>query len=140
MYSQINNSVKLSWGNDSYIRSHDSLFMCIDDRFGRWDFIPKYVSETNNYLVLENVISTSSGGNPAPIEFSAMIFPKRMNDSIYEKEMYIDIHNNYIIYLLGVRADSLEILNIETKKSQICILNPKPVPFSKSPTFIITKT
>lgn len=141
IYTRVNNSVKLSWGDDNYTRSHDSLFSCQLDKYGnRWDWIPKYVSETKNYLVFTNVISTSSGGNSAPIEFSAMIFPKKISDSIYEKEMYIDIHNNYIIYLPGWTADSLAILNIETKKKQICILNPKPVPFAKSPTFIITKT
>ena len=116
------------------------MFVCRLDEHGLWDYIPHYVSETENNLVFTNVISTSSGANPAPIDFSAMIFPKKISDSIYEKYYFLDKHNDYIIYLPSARADSIEILNIETKKSQMCMLNPRPVPFLKSPTFIITKT
>jgi len=85
-------------------------------------------------------LSTSSGGNPAPIDFSVMVLPKNITDSIYEKEMYIDHAGDYIIYLTGASADSLSVLNLETKKIQICALNPQPLIFAKSPTFIIQKT
>lgn len=141
VYTKVDHAVKLSWGNDTYIRSHDSLFTCELDEYGnRWDWIPKYVAETKNYLIFENVLSTSSGGNPSPIEFTAIILPKKATDLIYEKDLYIDKHEDYIIYLPGATADSLAIMNLETKKTQICRLLPAPVPFAKSPTFIITKT
>ena len=54
--------------------------------------------------------------------------------------MYIDHAGDYIIYLTGASADSLSVLNLETKKIQICALNPQPLIFAKSPTFIIQKT
>jgi hypothetical protein len=140
MYTRVGNAVKLCWGDDTYTRSHDSLFTCEDSRFGRWDFIPKFLSETKHNLVFKNVLSTSSGGNPAPIDFSVIVFPKNMKDSVYEKEMYIDKHGDYLVYIAGWKADSLAVLNIESKRTQICRLSPDPLPFARSPTFIIKKT
>jgi len=140
MYTRVGDAVQLSWGDETYTRSYDSLFTCEDSQFGRWDFIPKFLSETKHSLVFKNVLSTSSGGNPAPIDFSVIVFPKNMKDSVYEKELYIDKHDDYLVYIAGWTADSLAVLNIESKKTQICRLSPDPLPFAKSPTFIIKKT
>jgi len=140
MYTRIGNAVQLSWGDETYTRSYDSLFTCQDSRYGRWDFIPKFLSETKNYLVFEELLSTSGGSNPAPIDFSVIMFSKNMKDSVYEKEMYINKHGDYLVYIAGWKADSLAVLNIESKKTQICRLSPDPLPFAKSPTFIIKKT
>ena len=143
MYTRVGNEVKLSWGNNTYTRSHDSLFTCADyTGSGRWDFIPKYDAETKNHLIFTNVLSTSSGGNPAPIDFSVLVLPKNTVDSIYQKDMYIKSHKNYIIYVSDSESfvESLDILNVETKKKQVCTLSPQSVIFARSPTFVIQST
>ena len=140
MYTILGDAVQLSWGDETYTHSYDSLFTCEDSRYGRWDFIPKFLSETKNYLVFEELLSTSGGANPAPIDFSVIVFPKNMNDSVYEKELFIDKHDDYLVYIACWTADSLAVLNIESKKTQICRLSPDPLPFAKSPTFIIKRT
>lgn len=140
MYTILGDAVQLSWGDETYTRSYDSLFTCQNSRYGRWDFIPKFLSETKHYLVFKELLSTSGGANPAPIDFSVIVFPKSMKDSVYQKDMYIDQHGDYLIYIANWTADSLAVLNIESKKTQICRLSPDPLPFAKSPTFIIKKT
>lgn len=139
-YTKVGDAVKLSWGDGMYIHNYDSLFVCRLDNSGLWDYIPKYVSETKKNLVFTNVTATSGGGNPDPIEFCAIIFPKNTADSIYEKNYFLDKYDDYIIYLPGGHAGVIEILNIESGKSQQCILDPQPRQFSKSPIWIISKT
>lgn len=130
---------QISWGNDSYQRSSDSLYECFYDETGEvWDFVPKYYSETKNYLVFERLSWTSSGGNPAPLEYSAIVFPKNMKDSICEKEFFIDCIDGILLYG-DSDNENLHLLNIETKKSQLILLSPKPYT-SRSPTLSIRQT
>ena len=128
------------WGSSSYNRTYDSLFTCdYDTLSGVWDFVPKYNSETQNTLVLTCVLATSSGGNPAPVEFSALVMPKNVIDSVYVKDFFINCIGDYLIYGDERNDENIHIVNVETKKEQDFILNPKPANF-KSPTISIRET
>lgn len=138
-YINYNGKYQVSWGDNSYNRVYDSLYTCYhDDRTGLWDFVPKLNSETKNNLIFTNILWTSSGGNPAPLEFCAIICPKNVKDSIFEKEFFIDCKGDYLIHG-DFENENIHLINIETKKNQTFILNPKPYS-SRSPTLAILKT
>ena len=138
-YLYRNGKFQISWGDNSYKRAYDSLYSChYDKSTGLWDFVPKLYSETKNNLIFVNILWTSSGGNPAPIEYYAIVFPKNIKDSIFEKEFFINSIGEYLIYG-DPENEYIHLINIETKKNQTVLLKPKP-DLSRSPTLSIQKT
>jgi hypothetical protein len=127
---------QISWGDNTYNRIYDSLYSCYYDKdYGLWDFVPKLNYETKNHLIFSNIQWTSSGGNPAPLEFYAIVCPKNKNDSIFEKEFFINCDGDYLIYG-DPKNENIHLLNLETTKSQTVLLKPKPY-LSRSPTLSI---
>jgi hypothetical protein len=125
-----------TWGDTSYSRVYDSSYSCSYDKsIGLWDFVPKLKFETKSTLVLTNILETSSGGNPAPLDFYAIVLPKNKEDTAFEKELFIACEGEYLIYG-DWHNDTVHILNLETKKSQNIILTPIP-DISRSPTMSI---
>ena len=138
-YIYLNGKFQISWGDNSYKRAYDSLYSCdYDKSTGLWDFVPKLYSETKNNLIFTNILWTSSGGNPAPLEFCAIVCPKNKVDSIFEKEFFIDSEGEYLIYG-DPYNENIHLINIETKNNQTVLLDPKPY-LSRSPTLSIQKT
>ena len=138
-YIYRNGKYQISWGNNSYNRVYDSLYSCdFDKSTGLWDFVPKLISETKNNLIFKNVLWTSSGGNPDPIEYYVIICPKNVKDNIYEKIFFIQCEGSYIVYG-DSHNEYVHLENIETKRIQTVTLKPKPY-LSRSPTLSINKT
>ena len=138
-YSYENESFRIIWSDSSYERSLDSLFHCdFDERTGTWDFVPKYIHETKNTVVLQNTLFTSSGANPAPLEYYVLILPKNKKDTISEIELFIMTEGNYLVYG-NAYMENIRILNLETKKEQTIKLSPK-ILHIRSPTMAIQKT
>lgn len=138
-YLYRNGKFQISWGDDSYNRIYDSLYSCdYDKSTGLWNFVPKLNSETKNNLIFTNILWTSSGGNPAPLEFYAIVCPKNKKDSIFEKEFFIDSEGDYLLYG-DPENENIHLINLETKRSQTVLLKPKP-DLSRSPTLSIQKT
>lgn len=138
-YLYLNGKFQISWGDNTYNRIYDSLYTCYYDKStGLWDFVPKIFSETKNYLVFTNVLWTSSGGNPAPLEYYAIVCPKNIIDNVFERDFFIDSSGEYLIYG-DHKNENLHLLNIETKKCQTVFLKPRPEQ-SRSPTISILKT
>jgi hypothetical protein len=138
-YLYRNGKFQISWGDNSYNRIYDSLYSCdYDKSTGLWDYVPKLNNETKNYLIFTNILWTSSGGNPAPLEYYAIVFPKNNIDSVFEKEFFINSNGEYLIYG-DPENENVHLLNIESKKSQTILLKPKP-DLSRSPTLSIRKT
>ncbi|MDI9309769.1 MAG: hypothetical protein QM535_06105 [Limnohabitans sp.] len=130
---------KITWGDTNYKRVYDSIYSCdYDKNTGIWDFVPKYESETKNTIVLTNILFTSSGGNPAPLEFSAVVLPKNKKDSPYEIDFFITKKGDYLVYG-DMEESKIHLLNLETKKKQKIKLNPYPAIF-RSPTSSILET
>lgn len=120
-------------------RIYDSLYSCqFDKNTGLWDFVPKFKFETKNNLVFINILETSSGGNPAPLDYYAIILPKNKKDTIFEKELFINCERDYLIYG-DWDNDNIHILNLESKNGQNIILTPK-LALSRSPTMSIQET
>lgn len=137
-YKYRDNKFQIEWSDNNYKRAYDSLFSCdYDPATGLWDFVPKLKSETDNHLVLTNIIWTSSGGNPAPLEYGALILPKNGTDTAYRKDFCIDTKGNYLVYG-DDDNETVHIQNIETGKIQNILLVPKPA-LSRSPTLSIRK-
>jgi hypothetical protein len=138
-YIYRNGKYQISWGDNSYNRIYDSLYSCdYDKSTGLWDFVPKIYSETKNNLIFTNILWTSSGGNPAPLEYYAIICPKNTKDSIYEKEFFIESEGDYLV-CGDPYNEYVHLENIETKRRQTITLKPKPY-LSRSPTLSIQKT
>ncbi len=138
-YSYQNGECQISWGDSSYYRTYDSLYSCWhDSSSGLWDFVPKFYSETKSSLVLLNILWTSSGGNPAPLEYYAIVLPKNNMDSIVVREFFIAADENYLVFGDG-ENEKIHILNLETRKSQTITLYPNPN-MSRSPTLSIQDT
>lgn len=124
-YLYDNENYQISWGNAGFHRTYDSLYTCSRDTFGGiWDFIPKLESETATRLIFKNVLSTSGGANPAPIEFTAIILPKNATDPALEVPFYIDCIGNYLLYAEPFTTDTLYLMNVETNNIQEIILDP----------------
>ncbi len=124
-YLYDNESYQISWGNAGFRRTYDSVYTCTRDTYGGiWDFIPKLESETPNRLIFKNVLSTSGGANPAPIEFTAILLPKNATDPALEVPFYIDCLGNYLLYAEPYTTETLYLMNVETKKIQEIILDP----------------
>lgn len=135
-YIYRNGKHQISWGDKSYNRIYDSLYSCdYDKSTGLWDFVPKLNSETKNNLIFTNILWTSSGGNPTPLEYYAIICPKNSKDSVFEKDFFIKSEADYLVYG-DPDNENVHIVNIETKRSQTIILTPKPY-LSRSPTLFI---
>lgn len=127
---------KICWGDHNYTRVYDSLYSCYyEESTGLWDFVPKFGSETKNTVVLTNVLYTSSGANPAPLEYSALILPKNKKDAPFEIDFFITMLGDYLVYGDG-ESNTIHIINLETRKIQDEILYPAPV-VSRSPTMSI---
>lgn len=138
-YINRNGKFQISWGDNTYNRIYDSLFYCdYDKNSGLWNFVPKLNNETRKNLIFTNILWTSSGANPAPIEFYAIVCPKNKMDSIFEKEFFINSQGDYLVYG-DPNNENINIINIETKKYQAILLRPEPY-LSKSPTSSILKT
>lgn len=138
-YLYRNGKFQISWGDNLYKRAYDSLYSCnYDKSTGLWDLVPKLYSETKNNIIFTNILWTSSGGNPAPLEYYAIVFPKNIKDSIFEKEFFINSIEEYLIYG-DPESENIHLINVETKKSQTVLLKPKPY-ISRSPTLSIQKT
>ncbi|MBI3232523.1 MAG: hypothetical protein HYZ42_00525, partial [Bacteroidetes bacterium] len=138
-YIYRNGKHQISWGDKSYNRIYDSLYSCdYDNSTGLWDFVPKLNSETKNNLIFTNILWTTSGSNPAPLEYYAIICPKNSKDTIFEKDFFIDKEADYLVYG-DPDNENVHIVNMETKRSQTIILIPKPY-ISRSPTLSIQKT
>lgn len=138
-YLYRNGKFQISWGDNSYQRTYDSLYTCnYNTSTGLWNFVPKLYSETKNNLIFTNVLWTSSGGNPAPLEYYAIVFPKNVKDSIFEKVFFINSIEAYLIYG-DFENENIHLINIETKRNQMILLKPKP-DLSRSPTLSILKT
>jgi hypothetical protein len=130
---------KVSWENADYKRVYDSVYSCYYDKeTGYWDFVPKFNSETKNTLVLTKVLYTSSGANPAPLEYSVLVLPKNKTDLPFERDFFITQEKDYLVYGDG-KSNAIHLLNLETGKSQDEILYPSPV-LSRSPTMSIHET
>ncbi len=138
-YSTENGYFRITWSDSSYSRSLDSLYNCFfDEGTGTWDFVPKYIHETKNTVVLQNILFTSSGGNPAPLEYYVIVLPKNEKDTTSEIELFIMTEGNYLVYGNAYMED-IRILNLETKEEQIIKLSPKILQI-RSPTMAIQKT
>lgn len=138
-YENENEGFRITWADNSYKRSSDSLYNCFfDEGTGTWDFVPKYIHETKNTVVLQNILFTSSGANPAPLEYYVIVLPKNEKDTISEIELFIMTEGNYLVYGDAYMED-VHILNLETKKEQTVKLSPK-ILYIRSPTMAIQKT
>ena len=138
-YIYTNGKYKISYGNKFYSRTYDSLYTCnYDKSTGLWDFVPKLQSETKNNLIFTNILWTSSGGNPAPLEYYAIVLPKNKIEKTFEKEFFITCEGNYLVYG-DAESNTIHLINLETKKSQDEILYPPPA-ISRSPTMSIQET
>lgn len=138
-YLRQNDKFKITWGDNNNKRVYDSLYSCdYDKETGLWDFVPKFNSETKNNLVLTNTLYTSSGANPAPLEYLAIILPKNKKDLPYEIEYFITKEKDYLVYG-DDESNTIHLINLETKKSQNEILYPPPA-ISRSPTMSIQET
>jgi hypothetical protein len=127
-YIARNNKFQVSWGNGKYSRIYDSSYSCfLEKNSGIWDNVPKLESETKNSLVFRNVLSTSGGANPAPIDFYSIVLPKNQSDSTFEIPFFIKCIKEYIIYTEPFTNNTLYLLNLETKKKQLIILNPSTI-------------
>ncbi|MEN2399292.1 hypothetical protein GKZ90_0005860 [Flavobacterium sp. MC2016-06] len=130
---------KISYGDKYYNRIYDSLYTCdYDKNTGLWDFVPKLQSETKNNLIFTNILWTSSGGNPAPLEYYAIVLPKNKKDKGFEKDFFIICQEDYLVYG-DPETENIHIINLETKKTQLIKLKPKPE-FARSPTLSIQET
>jgi hypothetical protein len=138
-YAEHSRKLQITYGDDTFSRTLDSLYTCeYDTSSGLWDFIPKFHAETKNHLIFTNILWTSGGGNPAPLEFYAIIAPKNNTDSIFEKEFFIDCEGDYLLYG-DEENENIHLMNLETKRIQTLKLNPRP-DFSRSPTLSILNT
>ncbi len=138
-YIMRNGKFQISWGDNSYNRVYDSLFTCDYDKItGLWDFVPKFYSETQNHLIFTNVLFTSSGTNPAPLEYYIIVCPKNKKDSIIQKDFFVSCLGNYLVYNDAI-TEYIHVLNVETNKTQTINLKPS-LYISKSPTLGIKET
>lgn len=127
---------KITWGDTNYKRVYDSIYSCdYDKNTGLWDFVPKYESETKNTIVLTNILFTSSGGNLAPLEFSAIVLPKNKKESPYEIDFFITKKGDYLVYG-DMEESKIHLINLETKKRQDIVLDPSPA-LIRTPTLAI---
>ncbi len=122
---------KISWGDGQYRRLYDSLYTCEDsDTIGLWNDIPSYYAETPNTLVFVCPFARSSGGNPIPINFYALVLPKNQQDSVYTRENFLRAKGNYLVYCQNeFEPEKLVVQNLETKRTQRITLRPKPLLF-----------
>ena len=135
-YHKVDEGFKISYQDGSFQRTLDDEFTCRTDEFGVWDDVPKFENETINYFILKYVFSTSSGGNPAPIDFSILIIPKHSLEKILVKDCFIDMKENYVIYLDEENNSKIKILNLESKKEQTIKLRSNPAPIKGITLFI----
>jgi len=130
---------KISYSDKFYNRTYDSLYACdFNKSTGLWDFVPKLHSETKSNLIFTNILWTSSGGNPEPLEYYAIVLPKNKLGKAFEKDFFIECDENYLVYG-DPKNDNIHIINLETKKTQLINLIPKPE-LSRSPTSSILET
>lgn len=135
-YKKDDNVFKISYQDGLFKRTLDEDFECRIDEFGLWDDVPKFENETLNYFVLKYVFSTSSGANPAPIDFSVLIIPKHSFDIVLVKDCFIKMKGNYIVYLDEENSSKIKILNLESKKKQTIKLRSNPAPIKGISLFI----
>ncbi|RZK23022.1 MAG: hypothetical protein EOO43_08940 [Flavobacterium sp.] len=81
-------------------------------------------------------MSTSSGGNPAPIDFAVLIIPKHSLAPIIQKDWFLKMQQNYIIYLDEVNNRKVIVLNLESQKSQSIELKSEPAPIKGITLFV----
>lgn len=138
-YIYSNGKYKISYSGKFYSKTYDSLYTCnYNKNDGLWDFVPKLHSETKSNLIFTNILWTSSGGNPEPLEYYAIVLPKSNSDKAYEKDFFISCMGNYLVYG-DSKNEKIHITNLETKKTQLINLIPKP-DLSRSPTSSILDT
>ncbi|WP_375561608.1 hypothetical protein ACE193_03405 [Bernardetia sp. OM2101] len=136
-YEIENEGFRIIWSGNSYERSSDSLYYCnFYEQMGTWDFVPKYIHETKNTIVLRNIFYTSGGGHPAPIAYTTLVLPKNDTSSIIEKYELLMTKDDYLVYATDL--DSVFILNLETNKEQTILLQPRPL-YIRSPSMSIQK-
>jgi hypothetical protein len=135
-YNKVDDGFKISYQDGSFLRTLDDEYTCTIDEFGMWDEIPKFENETKNYFTLKYVFSTSSGGNPAPIDFSVLIIPKHSFEKILVKDCFIEMKENYVVYLDEENNSKIKILNLESKKNQTIKLRSNPAPIKGITLFI----
>lgn len=129
---------RIVWGDRSYRRTSDSAYTCfLDSATGVWDFVPKLHAETKAKLVFTHTLWTSSGGNPAPLEEEAILFPKNARDSLVEIPFFIDVQRGYLV-AGDPHTELLHLLHLETSQVRTFTLDPKPAP-QRSPTMPIRK-
>ncbi len=138
-YISFKGGYKIAWGDRNYQRIFDTLYTCeYIPLSGLWDDVPKYYSETKNYLVFNNVLCTSSGGNPAPLEYYVIVFPKNVKDAVFEEDYFINCIGNYLIFGDDYK-DIIHVRNLETGQQQTLELKPKSM-FIRTPTLAIDST
>lgn len=125
-YRKVNDGFKISYQDGQFHRTLDNDFECTIDEFGVWDNVPKFENETVNYFVLKYVFSTSSGENPAPIDFSVLIIPKHSFKKVLVKDCFLKMKGNYVVYIDEEDDSKIRILNLESKKKQTIKLSSKP--------------
>lgn len=138
-YLYSNGKFQISWGDSSYYRIYDSLYECAYDSGGSglWDFVPKYYSETRDYLIFTNILECSGLANPAPLDYYAIVCPKNETDSIFERDLFVGCDGDYLVYG-DWDNEYLHVLNVETKSRQTFLLKPAPW-VSRSPTMEIQR-
>lgn len=125
-YLQDGDNFRLAWGDGSYQRVHDSTFTCFyDPGTGTWDFVPDLVSETAHYLVLENTLYTSSGGNPMPIAFYAVICPKDADSPILERDFLLGWEGDFV-WFGDPDPARLHLVDLERGEEREILLSPAP--------------
>jgi len=133
-YIACKDEYRIEWSNRGFRRTTDSLYHCHIWESGVWDFIPKLHADARRYLVFTNVAFTSSGGNPDPLEYSVLLFPKNQSGKIRELDFFVDMIGNYLVY--SSDFGELHLMNLETDEVQDIELRPTPA-FIRSPTIPI---
>lgn len=136
-YVNIDCKYKVLYEFNGLTRLYDTLFDChFEKESGLWDFVPKLENETRDFLIFRNLLATSSGNNPDPMEYSIYIMPKNIKDSIFKKDYFIIDTADYIVY--GDESDNslIHIFNLESRKEQICELKQTPAPIRAITLFI----
>ena len=82
------------------------------------------------------MFSTSSGANPAPIDFSILIIPKHSFEKVLVIDCFIKMIGNYIIYLDEENNSKINILDLESKKKQTIKLHSEPAPIKGATLFV----
>lgn len=119
------------------VRTDTESYGCFRDPEGQlWDFLPKFAEETRRFVVLEGLLTTSSGSNAAPLEYQATVFPKDRRSPIKVLENLVTRSHRHVVAIdpFGV----LTILDLGTGKESTLQLEPRPAP-ARSPSLSIRK-